>query len=184
MLLLGKSDTTFDTCFSPLQLIGLSLYPYVGKCTNGTSDRSDWMSECTMSWHGAAKHELRQKGISDAERVGLFDPSFMDTFTPALPHIQEKGIKVAVNAGASDTEMLAKLVEKVVKEKGLSLKVAWIQGDDVMDVVNRLMEQGEKFENICFGGELKDWGHEPLLAAQCYLGSINSDLYLRTWTSR
>jgi hypothetical protein len=134
----------------------------------------DWMSECTMSWHGAAKHEIREKGISDAERIGLFDPSFMDTFTPALPHIQEKGIKVAVNAGASDTEMLAKLVEKTVQDKGLQLKVAWIQGDDVMDVVNKLLEQGEKFENICFGGELKDWGHGPLLAAQCYLGMFTS----------
>lgn len=119
--------------------------------------------------HGAAKHEIRQKGISDAERVGLFDPSFMDTFSPALQDIQTKGIKVAVNAGASDTEMLAKLVEKVVKEKGLTLKVAWICGDDVMDVVNDMLAKGEKFENICFGGELKDWGFEPL-AAQCYLG--------------
>lgn len=26
-----------------------------------------------------------------------------------------------------------------------------------------------QFENICFGGDLKDWGFEPL-AAQCYLG--------------
>jgi hypothetical protein len=133
----------------------------------------DWMSECTMSWHGAAKHEIREKGIPDAERAGLFDPSFMDTFTPALPHIQEKGIKIAVNAGASDTEMLAKLVEKVVKEKGLTLKVAWIQGDDVMEVVNKMLKQGEKFENICFGGELKDWGFDPL-AAQCYLGMSRS----------
>jgi hypothetical protein len=93
----------------------------------------------------------------------------MDTFTPALEDIQRKGIKVAVNAGASDTEMLAKLVEKVVNEKGLTLKVAWICGDDVMDVVNEMLAKGEKFENVCFGGELKDWGFEPL-AAQCYLG--------------
>jgi len=36
-------------------------------------------------------------------------------------------------------------------------------------VVNKLLAKGEKFENICFGGELKDWGFEPV-AAQCYLG--------------
>jgi hypothetical protein len=120
-----------------------------------------------------AKHEIRKKGIPDAERAGLFDPSFMDTFTPALPYIQEKGIKIAVNAGASDTEMLAKLVEKTVQEKGLNLRVAWIKGDDVMEVVNKLLKQGEKFENICFGGELKDWGFEPV-AAQCYLGGAVS----------
>ncbi|KIV83126.1 hypothetical protein PV11_05179 [Exophiala sideris] len=129
----------------------------------------DWMSEMTMSWHGVAKKEQLAKGLTDAERTGLFDPSFMSTFSPALPHLQERGIKVAVNAGASDSEMLANLVAKTVKEKGLSLKVAWIQGDEVMDVVQRLLKEGEKFENICFGGNLEDWPFEPL-AAQCYLG--------------
>lgn len=47
----------------------------------------DWMSECIVSWHGAAKHEIKKKGILDAERVGLFDPNFMANFTPALPYI-------------------------------------------------------------------------------------------------
>jgi len=129
----------------------------------------DWMSEMTMSWHGVAKKEQVEKGINDSERNGLFDPSFMATFSPALPYLQERNIKVAVNAGASDTEMLANRVAATIKEKNLQLKVAWIQGDEVMDVVKRLMAQGEKFENICFGGSLEDWPFEPL-AAQCYLG--------------
>jgi hypothetical protein len=125
----------------------------------------DWMSECTMSWHGAAKSAILAKGDT-SERIGLFDPSFMANLTPALPLLAEKGIKLAVNAGASDTEMLAKEVEKAIKEGGLEgkLKVAWIQGDEVLDVVNKLLKQGEKFENICFGGELKDWGFEPVAA--------------------
>ncbi|KAK5117995.1 hypothetical protein LTR62_004039 [Meristemomyces frigidus] len=129
----------------------------------------DWMSECTMSWHGAAKAELASQGVSEDERAGLYDPSFMANLTPALPVLQEKGIKLAVNAGASDTEKLAKVIVEVVKQQGLNLKVAWIEGDEVMEAVNKLLAQGEKFENICFGGELKDWGFEPL-AAQCYLG--------------
>ena len=114
----------------------------------------DWMSECTMSWHGAAKAELRKKGTPDDQRAGLFDPSFMDNVRPALPLIEKKGIKLAVNAGASDTEMLAKLMASTIKEQGLKLKVAWIEGDDVMEAVDRLMKRGEKFENICFGGDL------------------------------
>lgn len=129
----------------------------------------DWMSECTMSWQGAAKSELVKQGVSDADRAGLYDPSFMANLTPALPYLQEKGIKLAVNAGASDTEKLARLVAKTVAAEGLGLKVAWIEGDEVMEVVNKLLAKGEKFENICFGGELKDWGFEPV-AAQCYLG--------------
>ena len=122
-----------------------------------------------MSWHGAAKNELTNKGVSDEERAGLFDPSFMANLTPALPILENKGIKMAVNAGASDTEKLAKVVTDAIKDAGLDLKVAWIEGDDVMEAVNKLLAKGEKFENICFGGELKDWGFEPV-AAQCYLG--------------
>ena len=62
--------------------------------------------------------------------------------------------------------MLSKAVEKAINEAGLDgkLKVAWIQGDEVLDVVSKLLKQGEKFENICFGGELKDWGFDPLAA--------------------
>ena len=127
-------------------------------------------SECTMSWHGAAKNELLKKGAANEERAGLYDPSFMANLIPALPYLEKKGIKLAVNAGASDTEMLAKVVVEAIKEADLTnLKVAWIEGDDVMDSVNKLLSNGYKFENICFGGELKDWGFEPV-AAQCYLG--------------
>jgi hypothetical protein len=35
------------------------------------------------------------------EPVGLFDPTFMDNLSPALPDIARKCVKVAVNAGAS-----------------------------------------------------------------------------------
>ncbi|KEF53689.1 uncharacterized protein A1O9_10089 [Exophiala aquamarina CBS 119918] len=127
----------------------------------------DWMSEMTMEWHGVAKKEDLAKGADN--RTGMFDPSFMGTLKPALPYLQERSVKVAVNAGASDAEMLASLVQLAVDEQGLRLKVAWIQGDEVFDVVQRLLKQGEKFENICFGGNLEDWPFEPL-TAQCYLG--------------
>ena len=127
------------------------------------------MSEMTMEWHGVAKKEDIAKGLTDTQRTGMFDPSFLGTITPALPHLQERSVKVAVNAGASDAEMLAQMVQKAVDDQSLSLKVAWIQGDEVFDTVKQLMKKGEKFENICFGGNLEDWPFEPL-TAQCYLG--------------
>lgn len=87
-----------------------------------------------MSWHGAANSAILARGDTEA-RAGLFDPSFMAYVTPALPLLAEKGIKLAVNAGASDTEMLAKTMVKAVEDAGLKLKVAWIRGDEVLDVV-------------------------------------------------
>ncbi len=47
----------------------------------------------------------------------------MANLTPALPQLAKKGIKLAVNAGASDTEKLAKVVVKAVSDAGLDLKV-------------------------------------------------------------
>lgn len=46
----------------------------------------------------------------------------------------------------------------------LDLKVAWVDGDEVMDTVKSLMAKGEKFENTNWGGALKDWEHEPVAA--------------------
>lgn len=129
----------------------------------------DWMSEMTMQWHGATKAESANTGQTIPASIGAFDPSFIGTLTPALPYLQQRRVKVAVNAGASDPEKLASLVSAIIQEQGLDLKVAWIQGDEVMDVVRSLMQHGEKFENICFGGNLEDWPFEPI-AAQCYLG--------------
>jgi len=115
----------------------------IAGCSGGFSDRQraisslakncdidciigDWLSECTMTFHGAQKVEnekLRDEGKLPEDTAGLFDPTFMDNLVPALPYVKSKGIKIAVNAGASDTGMLAKRVEDEVKRQGLDLKV-------------------------------------------------------------
>ena len=132
----------------------------------------DWLSECIMTLHGAQKVEnenLRAQGELLEEPVGLFDPTFIENLAPALPDIARKGIKVAVNAGASDTALLARNVEEEVRQQGLHLKVAYVEGDEVTDTVNRLIKKGEKFTSLMTGEDLKDWGYTPIYA-QCYLG--------------
>ncbi|KAI6783656.1 uncharacterized protein J7T54_005685 [Emericellopsis cladophorae] len=132
----------------------------------------DWLSECTMTLHGAQKQEnekLRKTGQLTDEPAGLFDPTFMDNISPALPYLTSKNIKVAVNAGASDTELLAKTVEEEVKRQGLDLKVGWVSGDEVTETVKRLQANGEVFPSLMNGKPLSEWGHE-IIAAQCYLG--------------
>jgi hypothetical protein len=127
----------------------------------------DWLSECTMTLHGAQKivnERLRAEGKLMEEPVGLFDPTFMDNLGPALSDIAKKGIKVAVNAGASDTQLLASMVQKEVKKQGLDLKVAYVDGDEVTDTVNGLIKQGEKFTSLMTGEDLKDWGYTPIYA--------------------
>ena len=107
----------------------------------------DWLSEMTMTLHGTGKvkkqQELAGKHLSFEEEVqnAMFAENFLDCFDPAIEHIARRGIKLAVNAGASDTEVLAKLVKKRVEERGYNLKVAWVEGDEVTGAVRGLMEK-------------------------------------------
>jgi hypothetical protein len=124
--------------------------------------------------HGAAKEEnnaLRLAGKLEKEPEGLFDPTFMDNLAPALPYLKSKNIKVAVNAGASDTELLAKRVEDEVKKQGLDLKVGWINGDEVTETIKKLYADGEVFPSLMNGKPLKEWGHD-IIAAQYVLPPI------------
>lgn len=130
----------------------------------------DWLSECTMTLHGAQKVEntrlLAAGELNGKEQqpAGLFDPTFMDNLAPALPYLESKNIKVAVNAGASDTERLAKLVELEVARQGLGLKVGWVSGDDVTETVRRMIDSGEEFPSLMNGKPYKEWGHDMLCA--------------------
>ncbi len=101
-----------------------------------------------------------------------YEPSFIEALEPALNDIARYGIKVAVNAGASDTALLAKVVTDLVATKRLSLKVAWISGDEVLPAVQRAQQEGRSdFTNICTGELLADWNFTPVYA-QAYLGGL------------
>ncbi|KAF2822831.1 DUF1446-domain-containing protein [Ophiobolus disseminans] len=123
----------------------------------------DWMSEGNMTGRANAK----ANGQADA-----YEPTFLEALAPALPHIAKHRIKVAVNAGASDTEKLRDVVAKMVKAKGLDLSVAWISGDEVLPQLLEAQKRGgSPFENICTGEKLEDWQFEPIYA-QAYLGGL------------
>lgn len=127
----------------------------------------DWLSECTMTLHGAQKidnERLRAEGKLMEEPMGLFDPTFMENLAPALPDISRKGIKVAVNAGACDTRLLARLVEDEVKKQNLPLHVAYVEGDEVTGTVNKLIGEGEAFLSLMTGEVLQNWGYTPIYA--------------------
>jgi len=103
-----------------------------------------------------------------------YEPSFLEALTPALGNIEKYGIKVAVNAGASDTKGLADKVIEFMKAKDLNLKIAWIEGDDVIQhIKNSLQNEKKRFRNICTGETLGDWKFkDEIIGAQAYLGGL------------
>jgi Icc-related predicted phosphoesterase len=137
----------------------------------------DWLSEMTMTIHGTGKirnqEKFQGKELSWEEQVqnAMFAENFMDCFEPAIDDIAKKGIKIAVNAGASDTEILAKVVKKAVNDRGHNLKVAWVEGDEVTGAVKAMLENGEEFRSLMHNKSVKEWGLEPV-TAQCYLGGL------------
>ncbi|KAK6206950.1 hypothetical protein QIS74_13438 [Colletotrichum tabaci] len=122
----------------------------------------DWMSEYNMALRGGGKAD-------DPNNSSEFEPSFLEAVEPALAYLDARRIKLAVNAGASDTKKLHDLLVDIVRERGLKLNIAWIEGDEVIDVVRKGLSSGEGFTNLTTGENIKDWPFEPIYA-QAYLG--------------
>ncbi|KAK5044466.1 hypothetical protein LTR84_010747 [Exophiala bonariae] len=122
----------------------------------------DWMSEGNMP--ACSTRKL-------AGEPG-FEASFLEVLEPVLPKIAERGVKVAVNAGGSDAQLLATIVQKLSDQQNLDLIVAWVSGDDVFEQVNKHLTSGKAVLNsIDTGEQISDWKFKPV-AAQAYLGAF------------
>ena len=137
----------------------------------------DWLSEMTMTIHGSGKQRelgaIAGKTLSFEEQLqhAMFAENFMDCFEPAIDDLHKNGVKLVVNAGASDTEILAKLVLQRCQERGWDAKVAWIEGDEQTDTVRQMISEGETFQSLMHGRKIQDW-EQDIICAQCYLGGL------------
>lgn len=83
---------------------------------------ADFMSEFNMAT--AAGRRVDQTNASSTEPAApAYDLSFLEALDPALEDLAKYGIKLAVNAGVTDTKGLYEVVVKMVRAKGLDLKV-------------------------------------------------------------
>jgi hypothetical protein len=105
----------------------------------------DWMSEHNMTTRGGSK-----AGGVDSQK-SEYEECFLESILPALEHLDARGIKVAVNAGASDTEKLHDFLVQTIAERGLGLKVAWVEGDEVFESVQRSRANGIEFRSLTTG---------------------------------
>lgn len=128
----------------------------------------DWLSEYNMAARGMLKAQRAES--QNLDFAPAFEQQFVDSFQCALPDLAARKIKMAVNAGACDTELLYQRIQKIVEESGTDLRVAWIEGDEVLDTVQQYVSEGAKLRNITTGQSFQEWGHSPVYA-QCYLGS-------------
>ena len=64
-----------------------------------------------------------------------------------LRHVKNN-IKIVTNAGGLNPSSMANEIINILKEMSIDLKVAYIDGDDLMPRLEELKDQGETFVNI------------------------------------
>jgi hypothetical protein len=96
---------------------------------------ADYLAEITMALLARARAKDPEAG---------FVPDAITSLQPHLAEIAERGIKVVTNAGALNPAAAAAAFEAAVKEAGLDLKVAAVEGDDVLPKVDELVAAGAK----------------------------------------
>ncbi|RDW70499.1 acyclic terpene utilization AtuA family protein [Aspergillus mulundensis] len=139
---------------------------------------ADFMSEANMVVAAGRRVDLdkaRSKSDMSGNNTDIppgYEPSFLLALEPALEDLAKYRIKLAVNAGNTDTQGLYEVVTSMVRAKGLDLKVAWVAGDEVLATVQTALAAGKSsFRNIYTNEVLSDWSFEPIFA-QCYLGGL------------
>ena len=100
----------------------------------------DYLAELTMTI-------LYSQKISRGE-----DKGYVGTFLKQIKEVAEdcktKNIKIVTNAGGLNPKSMATEIEKILKDMSIDLKVAYIEGDDLIPRIDELSQQGENFINI------------------------------------
>ena len=102
------------------------------------------------------------------------DKGYVGTFLKQVKEIaktcDEKNIKIVTNAGGLNPKSMASEIQKILEEQAVEMKVAYIDGDDLMPEMSNLIGSGEEFVNIDKNTSLKNSGYTPL-TSNVYLGA-------------
>jgi hypothetical protein len=118
----------------------------------------DYLAELTMSILASARMKNPDYGYA-TDFVTV-------TMRGLLRELQEKRIRVVSNAGGMNPHSCAAAVAAIAAEQGVTVRIAVVDGDDVMPLVPELRKGGVR--EIQSGGEMP----EKLVSANAYLGAL------------
>jgi hypothetical protein len=121
----------------------------------------DYLAELTMAI-------LYNQRMTRGEQTGYVG-TFLKQFREVIAQCLDQGIKIVNNAGGLNPSSMAVEIEKILDEMGLSAKVAYIDGDDLLPRIGELQAAGETFTNLDKGVPLEGAGLPPL-TANAYFG--------------
>ena len=118
----------------------------------------DYLAELTMSILSVARAKSPDAGYAT---------DFVDVaMKSVIRDIAAKGIKVVSNAGGVHPAGCAAALAKLAEEAGVKLKIAIVEGDDVLPRITELRAAGVR--EMYSGAELP----QRILSANAYLGAI------------
>ncbi|NGP76289.1 DUF1446 domain-containing protein [Balneolaceae bacterium YR4-1] len=121
----------------------------------------DYLAEVTMS--------IMQKQKMRNENYG-YARDFVEVIEAILPDIAKKGIKVISNAGGVNPEACKNALLKIIKDQGYEdIKVAVVDGDDILSNIDQLIGEGHMLNNM-ETGEAVTTVKDKLLSANVYFG--------------
>lgn len=118
----------------------------------------DYLAELTMSVLASAR--LRKP------ELGYATDFIQATMKPLLKDIAERGIRVVSNAGGINPQGCAQALAAIAAEQGVDLRIAVVEGDNVMPLIPALRESG--VTDMQKGRPLP----EKLVSANAYLGAL------------
>lgn len=122
----------------------------------------DYLAELTMS---ILYNQIQTRG----ENMGYVG-TFLKQIRDVAATCKERDIKIVSNAGGLNPKSMAAEVEKILEELGVDSKVAYIDGDDLLESLGDLQTEGESFTNLDTGVALADSDQTPV-TANVYFGA-------------
>lgn len=117
----------------------------------------DFLAEVTMSL--LAKARLKDPAAG-------FPPDVIAYLKPHLATIARQGVKVVTNGGGVNPVACKEALEAACREQGVQLRIAAVEGDDLLPLAQALREEGVR--EWVSGAPLP----ERLLTANAYLGAL------------
>ncbi len=120
----------------------------------------DYLAELTMSILWRTRQRDPDKGYAS---------TFVTQMEQVLGTCLDRGIKIVSNAGGINPAGLAERLAKLAADLGISPRIAYIDGDDLLPRLEGLEGEGHRFANMDTGIPLAGSGVTPL-TANAYLG--------------
>jgi len=122
----------------------------------------DYLAEVTMSI-------LQKQKLKDPKAGYARD--FVTQVEPLLEEILRRRIRIITNAGGVNPAACAEALAAVARAKGLNLRVAVVDGDDIANRMPALQAQGVDFQNMETGEAFAPYA-DKVLAANAYFGAM------------